>query len=88
MAGGVSIPLRVKPTPPSTNPPERIPKEAVARQFELSRLTTAVCEVVVKLQLVPVFVAAIASGGNGSRLMAVTTNTSRSSGERFRSTEP
>jgi len=58
-----------------------------ARQLELLRFCTAVCDVVVSEDSTLVSVAATASGVNGSRFTDKTTKTSRSSGERFRSTD-
>ena len=60
---------------------------AVAMQFDEERFATAVVDVLVRAQLTWVFNPAKKSGAIGSRLIAVTTNTSRSNGERFKSVE-
>ena len=58
-----------------------------AKQFEFERLTTDVWLVVVNELATVVDVPATLSGVKGSRLIARTTNTSLSSGERFKSTD-
>jgi len=60
----------------------------VARQFESSRSWVDVCEVVVREVLIRVFVFTTQSGGSGSMLIDVTTKTSRSKGDKFKSTLP
>lgn len=87
VAGGVSNDEVANGTPLSRNPPALILSLATAKQFEFDKFATAVCEVVVNEQLTAVFVPALASGDSGSILIARTTNTSLSNGDRFRSTE-
>ncbi len=59
-----------------------------ARQLELSKPRTAVCEVVVREVLILESAAPWLSGGVGSMLMEVTTKTSLSNGDKFKSTLP
>lgn len=88
VAGGVSNDDVANGTPLSRNPPALILSLATARQFEFANVATAVCEVVVNEQLTAVFVPALPSGDSGSMLIARTTNTSLSNGDRFRSIDP
>ena len=84
--GGVSAPRDWNPTPASAKPAALIELLLAARQFAFDKFCTAVCEVVVSDAATVVSVAAIASGVKGSKLTDNTTKTSRSSGERLRST--
>ena len=86
VAGGVSIPIVEKDTPSTLPAFILIAVLERARQFDSEISCTEVCEVVVNDDFTRVVVPATESGVNGSRLIASTTKTSLSSGDKFKST--